>query len=503
MALRKIRNQYIALFLLISAIFVIGSAFALYQNYSLYRESQKEELIREAYASNAMLEAVLADASKILDIARPKIEQALNAGTLNKESAYQILKDSHIIFNSFAANTPLQLAVYINENGVVQATSREVENRVVDLSSRLYFTSLKNNPRLPYAIGNLVIAKTTGLLTFHIATPIVDRTGRFRGIITQQVAANDLAINLSKSLKAIAGAQILVNLQGGNIAFMYPRPNDLSEIDFRLCLYVDGRVKQQARSNGIIDIAANKEYPNRSYVAYATSDKYGLITTVSLPVKVVLGDYVRSSSLLIIFIALAFLSLVYIFWRFYKKAVVVAESLIISFSDALTGLKNRRFFDTEFPKYWKEAIRSKNPISVLFIDIDHFKIFNDDYGHDCGDQALIALARAIEQFVTRPLDFCCRWGGEEFAVILPDTDEHGAISLASEILEAVRLTKLDFPNNQHPKITVSIGIASLVVNQANTTDDLIDMADKAMYVAKQSGRDRLAVFGKAPPRVGQ
>ncbi|WP_280789697.1 diguanylate cyclase [Polynucleobacter sphagniphilus] len=371
------------------------------------------------------------------------------------------------------------------------------------MSSRLYFTSLKNNPRLPYAIGNLVIAKTTGLLTFHIATPIVDRTGRFRGIITQQVAANDLAINLSKSLKAIAGAQILVNLQGGNIAFMYPRPNDLSEIDFRLCLYVDGRVKQQARSNGIIDIAANKEYPNRSYVAYATSDKYGLITTVSLPVKVVLGDYVRSSSLLIIFIALAFLSLVYIFWRFYKKAVVVAESLIISFSDALTGLKNRRFFDTEFPKYWKEAIRSKNPISALFIDIDHFKIFNDDYGHDCGDQALIAVARAIEQFVTRPLDFCCRWGGEEFAVILPDTDEHGAISLASEILEAVRLTKLDFPNNQHPKITVSIGIASLVVNQANTTDDLIDMADKAMYVAKQSGRDRLAVFGKAPPRVGQ
>ena len=206
---------------------------------------------------------------------------------------------------------------------------------------------------------------------------------------------------------------------------------------------------------------------------------------------------------MIIFIALAFLALIYIFWRFYKKAVVVAESLIISFSDALTGLKNRRFFDTEFPKYWKEAIRSKNPISALFIDIDHFKIFNDDYGHDCGDQALIAVARAIEQFVTRPLDFCCRWGGEEFAVILPDTDEHGAISLANEILEAVRLIKLDFPNNQHPKITVSIGIASLVVNQANTTDDLIDMADKAMYVAKQSGRDRLAVFGKALPRVGQ
>ena len=154
LALRKIRNQYIALFVLISAIFGIGSAFALYQNYSLYRESQKEELIREAYASNAMLEAVLADASKILDSARPKIEQALNAGALNKESAYEILKDSHIIFNSFAANTPLQLAVYINENGVVQATIREEENRVVDLSDRLYFTSLKNNPRLPYAIGN-------------------------------------------------------------------------------------------------------------------------------------------------------------------------------------------------------------------------------------------------------------------------------------------------------------------------------------------------------------
>ena len=181
-------------------------------------------------------------------------------------------------------------------------------------------------------------------------------------------------------------------------------------------------------------------------------------------------------------------------WRFYRNAVEMDLTLEMSYTDGLTQLKNRRAFDVEFPRLWKDAMRTKQFISALFIDIDHFKVFNDDYGHECGDIALKAVADAIQRSVSRPLDICCRWGGEEFAVVLPNTTEHSAISLAEGIMKAVRSIRFDFPCDKRPKISVSIGIASTIVREENQTDDLIDMADKAMYLAKQAGRDRYALY---------
>jgi len=497
----KIRNQYLSLFLLLAVFLGIGSAFTLYENYSFYRDSQKDELIHEAYVSNAMLEAVLSDASKIVDVSQPKIEQAINNGTLTDELAFQILSNGHTAFNSFITNTVFQLTFYADENGNIRATNRGVEKESINLTDRLYFKTLKNNPKLTYAIGNLVTAKTTGILAFHIAAPIIDSAGKFRGVIGQQVAADDLANNLSKSLKSLTDTRILVNLEGGNIAFVYPKPKDHEDIDFRLCLVINERVHADGKSSGIIEISSAKEIPQASYVAYATSSKYGLITTASIPVEKVVRDFYSSNLPLLFAIVLSFFILTFVFWRFYKKALVIADSLMLSLTDPLTGLENRRALDTEFPKFWKDSLRSRQPISALFIDIDFFKVFNDKYGHDCGDIALVAVAKAIQKCITRPLDFCCRWGGEEFAVLLPQTNERGAILLANEILEAVRAIKLDLPCDEHPKITVSIGIASMVVNEENRRDDLMDMADKAMYIAKQGGRDKYAVFDKPPPSL--
>ena len=490
MPAQKIRRQYISLFLLLSALMAVASLFTIYENYSLYRNAQKEELVREAYISNSLLEAVLGDAAKILDVAQPKIEAEIYADALTDESAYRILNASHAAFSTLQSNGVFQLSVYIDEHGMARATSNGVENHPIDLSNRLYFKTLKDNPKLTYAIGNLVIAKTTGLLTFHIAKPLLDKMGKFRGVITQQVAADELAAHLASSLKVLANTQILVNLQGGNVAFMYPDPIEHGDAIFHLSLYIDERIHADGKGSGVVDIAATKGLVENSYIGYVTSTKYGLMTTVCLPEKIVVIDYLKSSSLLILMIAFAYIALAFILLRFYKNGLRLAMSLMVSFTDSLTGLQNRRAFDTEFPKFWKEAQRSQNPISALFIDIDHFKIFNDDYGHDCGDQALIAVAKVIQQYASRPLDFCCRWGGEEFVVLLPETDERGAISLANEILVGVRNIYLNFPNDKHPKITVSIGIATAIVTEINRTDDLVDMADKAMYMAKQGGRDR-------------
>ena len=112
---------------------------------------------------------------------------------MTNEGAYQILNGSHTAFNSYITNTVFRLTVYADENGVVKATNMGVEKETLNVSDRLYFKTLKSNPKLTYAIGDLVSAKTTGILAFHIAAPIIDNSGKFRGVIIQQVAADDFA----------------------------------------------------------------------------------------------------------------------------------------------------------------------------------------------------------------------------------------------------------------------------------------------------------------------
>lgn len=493
----KIRNEYLALFLMIIAVTGVGSVIALYQSYSIYTENTKDELVREAYIANSLLEGVLSDSSQVLDVAKPKIEEAINNQTLTKELTYRILSDAHSSIHPLNMKLVNEITLYTNEEGLVQATSLGIENKNISLADRLYFKALKNNPNRNYAVGNLVIGKISNELTFHIATSATDAKGKLKGVIIQQVLANELANNLNKSLKTLADAQILVNVGGGRLAFTYPRITHQDDEEFHLCLYVEKAIQSNGQPSGIIEIAPNREISQHTYAAYASSSKYGLVTTVFVPAKSVVTSFFERNLVLICFIGIAFFALAFIIYRFYKKTLENQEFLIASSTDELTGLQNRHAFNSEYPRLQKDAMRSQSPLSALFIDIDHFKIFNDDYGHSCGDEALTRIAKTIGQCASRPLDFCCRWGGEEFVVLLPKTDEAGAVKLAKEILHEVRNIHLSFPCKQEPQITVSIGVAVMDLSEDSQLHDLVNMADKAMYSAKLNGRNRYSLYGQA------
>lgn len=180
----------------------------------------------------------------------------------------------------------------------------------------------------------------------------------------------------------------------------------------------------------------------------------------------------------------------------YKNANQISLALNASTHDTLTGLYNRRYLDDQFQRLWLEAQRDDTPISVLFIDIDHFKRFNDQFGHEKGDTVLTSVAHTIRQCLHRPLDFCCRWGGEEFVVVMPKTPASGALDVADQILRAIAQICTDFCGPGHTPITVSIGIATTHVTANNIHDDLIDQSDKAMLVAKANGRNRVEVYGQ-------
>ena len=154
-------------------------------------------------------------------------------------------------------------------------------------------------------------------------------------------------------------------------------------------------------------------------------------------------------------------------------------------TDALTGLKNRRKFDASIDAEWRRATRQKTPLALLMIDADHFKVYNDTFGHQAGDEVLIGIAICISDSVRRAGDCAARYGGEEFAVLLPAFSAAEAL----EVAETIRLKVQQW--SEHT--SVSIGVASLTPDVTMEWSELIGAADKALYAAKAGGRNRCVV----------
>lgn len=160
-------------------------------------------------------------------------------------------------------------------------------------------------------------------------------------------------------------------------------------------------------------------------------------------------------------------------------------------TDALTGLANRRGFDETFHDIWQQSIRSSQPVGLLLIDIDHFKNYNDYYGHPQGDVALSEFGDLLLKIASRSTDLCARIGGEEFAVLLPATELEGSMQVATAIQE--ELTKSDIPhrNSERGYLTVSIGLNVTRPDQNASLKDYFAMTDKALYEAKDAGRNAI------------
>ncbi|MCL2030613.1 MAG: GGDEF domain-containing protein [Oscillospiraceae bacterium] len=176
----------------------------------------------------------------------------------------------------------------------------------------------------------------------------------------------------------------------------------------------------------------------------------------------------------------------------------------LSHVDALTGIYNRRYMESGLRRMMEFLSRSNAPISVLMIDIDFFKPYNDTYGHQQGDVCLKAVAQALELALTRENDFVARYGGEEFAVVLPNTGEEGARVIAEKLLDNVRALKIPHEKSlAAPYVTVSVGVTSGSVVYTHCGKDYVQQADRALYASKQGGRNRFTYLEFRETDTGQ
>ncbi|CAB3715667.1 GGDEF domain-containing protein [Achromobacter marplatensis] len=220
-----------------------------------------------------------------------------------------------------------------------------------------------------------------------------------------------------------------------------------------------------------------------------------LVINVALAVDDILAPWVRRAALVVPVTLALFLSVmaqIVLFRREMRLRRAFEMQLEIQAqTDGLTGIPNRRTFDETLEREWQAARRDSQPLSLLFLDADRFKLYNDRYGHQEGDELLKRIASTLKKNARRPRDLAARYGGEEFVVLLPNTSGQRAMSIAETIRRAIAELRVPHQDNDGGMVTVSIGVATAIPKAEDEASALVEAADAAVYQAKKTGRNRV------------
>uniref|UniRef100_UPI000D463735 sensor domain-containing diguanylate cyclase n=1 Tax=unclassified Variovorax TaxID=663243 RepID=UPI000D463735 len=405
-----------------------------------------------------------------------------------------------------------QLLNQLDGLGILDAQGEWVMQSRADLlagaggAQRAYFAHHRANPSHDIFIGSPMRSPSTGAWLITVSRRMDDAEGRFAGVV---VAALGIK-NFLRPFGAIdigASGAISLATTGGQLLVRYPyRDQDVGH-DFSRSpafqRYFGGNASGTASFRSILD-------GTQRLYAFHKSEHYPVVTTVALGRDEALLAW-RHQALLTLGVVGALLAamaaggrrlVVNIKRRVSAEASLLAarEDLLganrrlerLATRDALTGLANRRSFDEALTLECRRAAREGTAVSLLLFDLDHFKRFNDTYGHVAGDQCLKAVCDALRQRVRRPGDLVARYGGEELAVVLPNTDLEGACSVGALLLASIQALDIAHSASPHGRVTASVGAATLQGAHAHEGEQrLIEAADRALYRAKEGGRNRV------------
>ena len=382
-------------------------------------------------------------------------------------------------------------------------------------AQRPYFTHHRETRSNEIFISPPLRNPFSGEWGITVSRRLEDREGRFAGVAV-------IGLGLANFLRAFgtialgSSGTISLTTNAGKMLVLYPyREQDIG-LDFSKSANFQ---RHFAGTVGTASFRSSLDGRQRLY-AFRKSDRYPVLTTVTLRHDEALQAWRQQALLTVGVVGALLAAMAAVGWRLIiniGRRVSAEASLraaredllqanrrlaVLATQDQLTGLANRRSFDEVLSQECRRAKREGTSLALLLLDLDYFKRFNDEYGHVAGDQCLRAVADALRQCVRRPGDLVARYGGEELAVILPNTELPGALAVADQLLARVR--ELDIPHraSPHERVTVSIGAATLWGTQASGPEQrLIEAADSALYRAKEIGRNR--AMGHEEPLDGR
>jgi diguanylate cyclase (GGDEF)-like protein len=337
-------------------------------------------------------------------------------------------------------------------------------------------------------------SRLIGKPVIGLSRRISDSQGGFMGVALATIEVQYLSELIAKLKLGPQAVVTLLRTDGMVLLRQSPKVVE-SNIDVsKLASYQH----MQGQPSGSFIATSQYDHVERLY-SFRLMGKYPLLLSVGIATGTIYADWWQKTTTFVALIALMTAVILALLAKLSSelKLKAAAEDRLVmlnleleqlSLTDSLTGLPNRRSFDDVFPREARRSHRTGEPVSLVLIDIDHFKLFNDSYGHAEGDRTLKLVAEALQSTLRRPGDMVFRVGGEEFAAVLPGTNEAGAIATGEAMCRAIRALRREHAKSDTGFVTVSAGLTTV---RGSDTGSAYAIADQALYAAKQSGRNRV------------
>lgn len=430
----------------------------------------------------------------VLDLSLQGISEALAEPGI--ESVSPSIRQ-HALFDRSGTAENLGSMLVIGPDGHVHADSTTLTPDGLFLGDRDYFQIHERLPDVGLYISRVFASRMGhGDLRFAITRRLDKPNGDFAGVVSASLRLTYFH-RLFEKLDIGKKGSISLLRSDGRILYRYPFRNE--DVDVDLSKRGTNFARFSSADSGQYVSMAVLDGVERLYT-FRHLGKMPLILSVSLSTEEILEPWRRKTMIIgpamLLLCASAVASSLLFRREMLRRArserdlATANEQLLVQAStDGLTGLSNRRAFDAEFDRAFRTTVRQGSTITLLMIDADHFKRFNDTYGHVAGDEVLRAIGICMQTNLRRPGDRAARYGGEEFAAILPETDQEAALRLGESIRMAVKRLEIAHAGSKGGSVSISIGAATTTPLIGDQPASLLEAADQSLYAAKKAGRD--------------
>ncbi|QCI67752.1 GGDEF domain-containing protein [Phreatobacter stygius] len=384
----------------------------------------------------------------------------------------------------------------IDETGEVHLDSRTLYPLSVNLSDRDYFQFHKGSASAGIYISRPYEDPITGQLSAGVSRRLSHPDGSFAGVVIGALRLEYFQ-NLFKDTFLGTDGLITLARADGTMLMRWPFQEHLLSWNLRSTELFRHFAQKRA---GRYEVKIVPDGIDRLMV-YGQIGELPLVVVVGQSLADIYASWRRYASIVSLLVAglcaVTVTLAVYLARELKRRTDTEAELELRARTDELTGLSNRRHFNETLDREWGRAARAQEPLALLMLDIDHFKTYNDAYGHQAGDKLLQALGSAIKGSIRRPGDHGARYGGDEFSILLPGTEAEGAVRVAELVRACLAQTE---PGEIRSAQRLSVGVACLTPKPEWQPDELIALADRALYRAKELGRNRTEIVERRSAR---
>jgi diguanylate cyclase (GGDEF)-like protein len=452
----------------------------------LLLEARRTTYERAADAAKGLITAIEADIGRNIETADLSLQGVVDGLSLPEFDRFDPVVRNLILFDRSAAAHHLSKLYVLDRDGKISIDSKNLTPSHNDLSDRDYFLVHKNNPNAGLFFGRPVASRSSGEKVLALSRRLTHADGSFAGVVVASLRLSYFE-EMFKRIAPGSDSSITLARSDGIMLMRWPAPEKYIGRDLSHAKLFE----ELARNHqGRFDAPSVSDGEQRLFV-YSRIGDLPLVVSIGQSnedIYLQWNEYAFSIAFMIAVLCIStYLVITYIIYDLKRRGLAENKLSILAATDALTGLSNRRHFNETLGDEWQRATREHEPLSLLMIDTDHFKTYNDVHGHPAGDHMIKILGAALAAALGRGGDLGARYGGDEFAILLPNTALHGGKRVATKIRDNFAALCL---GEDVPCLGLSIGISCLRPVQGMRASELVQLADHALYRAKDLGRNR-------------